>query len=635
MEASIEADIPKIDLAKIEEFESKRCGYFNDEYRKSSLYWSCVCSLMTENAGSTQQVLTYMAGKLETDRIYTSSVYANADRVFGDKKGAAKLRHDKIRHADTQAKLHGKAASVNEDSLLAGGGGREAGAQPPNGPVKAVWEMAEMDCRAARERDVLCDVLEQEDHLGAVKVMGKEMQRRSKELTDEGDACLLSLVNINKRVGQAFLHLKETLGDQLGGKNLHEDVWFLDCAYRTAVVHQKEAWNAVTARLREVFNKMKDLECERRQVLRDFMVAATAATSESWSKLHELCQPACDSASAVDASRGTVDAEVSSLAVMGMEEKKREPTKEHELANTTHIVPASPAPSDVSFVDTLSAPLESPMVRTIMMIERREGKAIGSKYHAGLMVLSWAGFIHFFDVPASSNVKQDASPAAAFQEISPTISLDDLLSNKKDLEEVLMFKSTHTLQLDESATASAVSSNKSHKLEVKGQTQLTSIKRHFTSGGTASKTVTFRTATEAEMNHALEEITDSICIRGGMQDAMNERQSIGSRSSFGSSFNSNPGSGKLSTGESDQSFAATATDASTPAPPSTVGGGAEGAPSDPAFAEPTDGSAAEFAPLTKDPAPSAAPAAAGAPTSEPSKAPPAEAPSTTAAGEST
>lgn len=40
-----------------------------------------------------------------------------------------------------------------------------------------------------------------------------------------------------------------------------------------------------------------------------------------------------------------------------------------------------------------------------------------------LMVLSWAGFIHFFDVPASSNVKQDASPAAAFQEISPTISV--------------------------------------------------------------------------------------------------------------------------------------------------------------------------------------------------------------------
>ena len=39
------------------------------------------------------------------------------------------------------------------------------------------------------------------------------------------------------------------------------------------------------------------------------------------------------------------------------------------------------------------------------------------------MVLSWDGFIHFFDIPASSNVKQDASPAAAFQEISPTISV--------------------------------------------------------------------------------------------------------------------------------------------------------------------------------------------------------------------
>lgn len=39
------------------------------------------------------QVLAYIAGKMETDRIYCASVYANADKVFGDKKGAAKLRY--------------------------------------------------------------------------------------------------------------------------------------------------------------------------------------------------------------------------------------------------------------------------------------------------------------------------------------------------------------------------------------------------------------------------------------------------------------------------------------------------------------------------------------------------------------
>lgn len=45
------------------------------------------------------------------------------------------------------------------------------------------------------------------------QVMGKEMSRRYKELSDEGDACLLSLTNINKRVGQAFVHLKEVCCD--------------------------------------------------------------------------------------------------------------------------------------------------------------------------------------------------------------------------------------------------------------------------------------------------------------------------------------------------------------------------------------------------------------------------------------
>ena len=39
-----------------------------------------------------EQVLTYIAARLETDRVYTSAIYANADKVFGDKKGAAKLR---------------------------------------------------------------------------------------------------------------------------------------------------------------------------------------------------------------------------------------------------------------------------------------------------------------------------------------------------------------------------------------------------------------------------------------------------------------------------------------------------------------------------------------------------------------
>eukprot|EP00903_Cladosiphon_okamuranus_P014150 g13150.t1 len=609
MDPTVEATIPKADLTKTEEFESKRCGYFADEYRKSSLYWASLCELMSSNAGSTNQVLTYIAARLETDRVYTSSIYANADKVFGDKKGAAKLRHDKIRHAEVKAKLEGKTASITEDSLVAGGGGRDPGALPQNGPVKAIWEMAEMDCRAARQRDVLCDELEQENLLGKVKAMGKETERRFKELSDEGNACLLSLANIDKRVGQAFIHLKETLGDQLGGKALHEDVWFLDCNYRTAVVHQKEAWNAVTVKLREVFGKMKDLEAERRKVLREFMIEANAAIGSSWSKLRSLCGPAMDMANAVDPNHSTVDREVATLAAAGMEAKKRAESKDHELANVTSIIHADPAPSDTSFIDSLTAPLESPLVRCMMMVERRHGNNLKSSYSPGLMVLSWEGFIHFFDLPASSNVKQDASAAAAFQEISPTISLDDLLTNKKDLEEVLMFKSTHTLQLDEASVVEAVSSQKkkSHKIEVKGKTQITSIKRHFGSG-TTHKAITFRTPTEAEMNHALDEITDSISIRGGMKDATGTvRQSSGSRTSFGS-FKSDSGSTKTPAGEAEKAPAA----APVPAPSSTVPPAAEAtsAPAAPAAAAPAAPAAAgegsSEAAATAEPAPTAA-----------------------------
>ncbi|CAN0341763.1 unnamed protein product, partial [Hapterophycus canaliculatus] len=152
-----------------------------------------------------------------------------------------------------KGKAAGNEPSLPEDAMIAGGGGRDAADLPQNSAVQAIWEMTEMDCRAARQRDTLCEEMEAEDRLGTVKAMGKEMHRRFKELSDEGTSCLVSLTNIDKRVGQAFLHLKERLGDQLGGKTLHEDVWLLDCAYRTAAVHQKEAWDAVTAKLKEVF----------------------------------------------------------------------------------------------------------------------------------------------------------------------------------------------------------------------------------------------------------------------------------------------------------------------------------------------------------------------------------------------
>ena len=52
---------------------------------------------------------------------------------------------------------------------------------------------------------------------------------------------------------------------------------------------------------------------------------------------------------------------------------------------------------------------------------------------------------------------------------------------------------------------------------MKGKAEQTSIKRHFGSA-TTSKTVTFRTTSEAEMNHAMELIKESIQDQGGMTE---------------------------------------------------------------------------------------------------------------------
>lgn len=44
--------------------------------------------------------------------------------------------------------------------------------------------------------------------------------------------------------------------------------------------------------------------------------------------------------------------------------------------------------------------------------------------------------------------------------------LDELLLGRKDLDDILMFDTTITLQLDEDSTVEAVTSHKSHKVEV-------------------------------------------------------------------------------------------------------------------------------------------------------------------------
>lgn len=55
--------------------------------------------------------------------------------------------------------------------MRAGGEGKEL---PASATIRAIWEMAEMDCHAARLKDILCNELEQDHLLGRVKARERE-----------------------------------------------------------------------------------------------------------------------------------------------------------------------------------------------------------------------------------------------------------------------------------------------------------------------------------------------------------------------------------------------------------------------------------------------------------------------------
>lgn len=66
---------------------------------------------------------------------------------------------------------------------------------------------------------------------------------------------------------------------------------------------------------------MKELEAQRRETLRSFLVEANAAIGDCWDTLPTLCKASSESANALDASQASVDAEVTVMAARGAEEK--------------------------------------------------------------------------------------------------------------------------------------------------------------------------------------------------------------------------------------------------------------------------------------------------------------------------
>lgn len=75
-----------------------------------------------------------------------------------------------------------------------------------------------------------------------------------------------------------------------------------------------------------LWHQLKDLEINRRAVLRDFMVGANKAIFETYSMLPKLCGTATDSADAIQATGDAVDQLVNARMAAGAEEKARKST---------------------------------------------------------------------------------------------------------------------------------------------------------------------------------------------------------------------------------------------------------------------------------------------------------------------
>ncbi|CAN0491685.1 unnamed protein product, partial [Ectocarpus sp. 8 AP-2014] len=88
------------------------------------------------------------------------------------------------------------------------------------------------------------------------------------------------------------------------------DVWLADMNYRVAVTQQARVWKGVSAKLGDLFGRMKDIEVERRKAIQGGLTAMVQLQDALWRDLPALKEPVLHTLDRINVDRHLLDQEV-------------------------------------------------------------------------------------------------------------------------------------------------------------------------------------------------------------------------------------------------------------------------------------------------------------------------------------
>jgi len=212
------------------------------------------------------------------------------------------------------------------------------------------------------------------------------------------------------------------------------DVWLVEMHYRVAVSYQTSAWEKGSAELTKLFSSMKEMECQRRLDLREFMVAFMQRQDRLFTALPLIHAPVLQELVEREMDKSSLEGTVQAAIRKRAEKLQREELKNKEKEKKE---PTSSPLKGVNVEDgnfTLASPLLSDLLCKTKVIERKNFGMM-STWKLCLVVITSDAFAHMFDIP-NARVSLGSAPEVAFQTLVPEVqvpSAETIKSGKSNL----------------------------------------------------------------------------------------------------------------------------------------------------------------------------------------------------------
>uniref|UniRef100_A0A7S2P3G9 PH domain-containing protein n=1 Tax=Leptocylindrus danicus TaxID=163516 RepID=A0A7S2P3G9_9STRA len=251
------------------------------------------------------------------------------------------------------------------------------------------------------------------------------------------------------------LYENSKLGEPDDQPNQWNDMWLHEARYRVAVGLLSSCWNKCSATLSKLFNKVKDVEVERRICLRELMIQLMQRQEVEWmglsstgagvlvnlastsiepavihQGLHDairreakknaqkereriLQERAQNDRDADSSQRSINNLRISSSSIPELLENK---ISSDDLDND-HIVPAR---KDEIMME-ISSPLSSELLGAAQVLRRKRCSGIFKSWRSTLAITTADQYLHFFDVNCNSSSNQWKTAEMTFNELMPDV----------------------------------------------------------------------------------------------------------------------------------------------------------------------------------------------------------------------